>query len=427
MKKVLIVTYFWPPSGKATVHWPLHIAEHLPEFGWQPHILTAKLDAFSHTDESLLKEINGNVKTVRTESWDPFNFYLKFIGKKKEDNLSASDTISKTNRSITHRISIWIRMNLFIPDARAGWYFPGTKGGMKLLEKEKIDAIVSVGPPHTGHLIAKKLSKKFGIPPVPVFIDPWVDIVYYRGFKRSGPTLRIDNGFEKSVLKNAASAVFVTSAMKEDYIKKYGFLKDKSHVLYWGYNEASFINLSPSVNNDELVIVHAGNIFDYQNIPAFWEKIKSEISNGRKIRIKFVGTVSPGIKNAIKAAGLEDAAEYLGFLPYGKMLTELQKAGCLLVCATEKRHVPGKLFEYLRIGKPIIAFGDDNKEVKGIINSANAGMLFGYNEDGREFFEKIETFHTDLSYVKKFDREKIAGELSRILDGTLPSLPKGSS
>ena len=238
-------------------------------------------------------------------------------------------------------------------------------------------------------------------------------------------TLRIDNRFEKSVLKNAASVVFVTSTMKEDYIKKYGFLKDKSHVLYWGYNEGNFKNLSPSSAHDELVIVHAGNIFDYQNIPAFWEKIKSEINNGRKIRLKFVGTVSPGIKNAIKTAGLEDATEYLGFLPYGGMLNELQKAGCLLVCATERRHVPGKLFEYLRIGKPIIAFGDDNKEVKEIINSANAGMLFGYKEDAGDFFEKIGTFNTDQSKVKRFDREKIAEELGKILDGTSPSPPKG--
>ncbi len=427
MKKVLFVTYFWPPSGKATVHWPLHIIKYLPEYGWQPLVLTAEEDAFSHTDESLLKEIDNNVKVVRTKSWDPFSFYLKFIGKSKNDKMTASETISTTNKSISHRISIWIRMNLFIPDARAGWYFPGTRQAKKLLLKDDIDAVVSIGPPHTGHLIAKKIGKILSVPHVPVFIDPWVDIVYYKNFKRSSLTLKLDNYFEKSVLENAASAVFVTSTMQEDYIKKYGFLKEKSHVLYWGYNEENFKNLTPSVPAGELVIMHAGNIFDYQNIPAFWGKVKSEINSGRKIKIRFVGTVSPGIKNAITSSGLDDITEYVGFLPYDEMLKELQKASCLLVCATERRHVPGKLFEYLRIGKPIIAFGDDNKEVGEIISSANAGMMFKYTEDGSEFFEKIGTFNTDLSKAEKFNRENIAGELGKILDKSNSLLPLGKS
>ena len=416
MKKVLFVTYFWPPSGKATVHWPLHIIKYLPGRGWQPSVLTAEEDAFSHSDESLLKEVDDNVKVIRTKSWDPFGFYFRFIGRNKNEGMSASDTISTTNRSLTHRISIWIRMNLFIPDARAGWYFPGTRHGKKFLAGEKYDAVVSIGPPHTGHLIAKKISRKFSIPHVPVFIDPWVDIVYYKNFKRSLLTLKIDNYFEKSVLKNAASAVFVTATMKDDYINKYGFLKEKSHVLYWGYDEENFKNLPPAETPDELIILHAGNIFDYQNVPAFWRRIKAERGKGKKIIIRFIGTVGPGIKNALENAGLKETVEYKGFLPYNDMLKELRKASCLLVCATERRHVPGKLFEYLRIGKPIIAFGDDNNEVGEIIKNANAGMMFKYNEDAGEFFEKIETFNTDLSAIKKFNRENIAGDLAKILD-----------
>lgn len=416
MKKVLFVTYFWPPSGKATVHWPLHIIKYLPDGGWQPSVLTAEADAFSHKDESLLKEIDNDLTVMRTKSWDPFDFYFKFIGKNKDEGMSASETISKTNKSITHRISIWIRMNLFIPDARAGWYFPGTSKGRKFLAGENMDAVVSIGPPHTGHLIAKQLSKEFSVPHVPVFIDPWVDIVYYKNFKRSPLTLKIDNHFEKRVMENASSVVFVTSTMKEDYIKKYDFLKEKSNVLYWGYDEENFKNLPAAGSSDEFVILHAGNIFDYQNVPAFWGKLKSEKDAGKKIRIRFVGTVGPGIKKAITDAGLDSVTEYKGFLPYKEMLTELRNATCLLVCATERRHVPGKLFEYLRIGKPIIAFGDDNNEVGDIIKKANAGMLFKYSDDAAEFFKKINTFNTDLSAVQKFNRENISAELVKILN-----------
>jgi glycosyltransferase involved in cell wall biosynthesis len=402
--------------------------KYLPEYGWQPIVLTVKEDTFSGKDESLLNEIDPNLVVKKTNSLEPFTLYKKFIGKKKEDQLIASETISKTNISITHKISIWLRMNLFIPDARVGWYFPGVKGGSKLLRQEKVDAIVSIGPPHSTHLIGMKLGKKFKIPHYPVFIDPWVDIVYYKDFQRSSLTLAIDNHLEKKVLKNSRASVFVTNTMKEDYVKKYNFLINKSHVLYWGYNEEDFKGLPPkprpkedvvkTSNNEVLqeVLVHAGNIFDFQNTPKFWQRVKNEIENGRNLKIKFIGTVSPGIKQTIGLYDLVNYTEYLGFLPYNKMLEEVSKASYLLVCATEPRHVPGKLFEYLRTGKPIIAFGNDNSEVKEILDDTNAGMMFRYDQDAGEFFEKTGSFNTDLSKIKKFDRKNIAKKLSGMID-----------
>lgn len=414
MKKVLFITYFWVPSGKATVHWPLKITKYLPQFNWQPYVLTAEEDMFSSIDLSLLNEVDSSIKTVRTKSWDPFELYRTFIGKSKNESITSSETISKTNKSLTHRISIWIRMNLFIPDARMGWYFPGVKEGKKFFEREKFDAIVSIGPPHTGHLIGKSLSQKYSAPHIPVFIDPWVDIVYYKNFKRSRLTLAIDNHFEKSVLENSAATIFVTKTMQEDYIKKYEFLKSKSHVLYWGFDEEEFKDFI-NINSDSEIIVHAGNIFDYQNIPAFWRKVKAEIDEGRKLKLKFIGTVGPAIRNSISEIGLDTNTEYVGFLPYKKMLQELQSASFLLVCPSEKRHVPGKLFEYLRTGKPIIAFADDNEEVKNILREANAGMVFKYSEDAKEMLDGDKNFKTNLNNLKKFDRKEIAKDLSKIL------------
>lgn len=132
MKKVLFITYFWVPSGKATVHWPLHIIKYLPEFGWQPIVLTAEGDMFASKDESMQKDVSPDLKVIRTKSWAPFEIYRRFIGKGKNESITASESISQTNKSLTHRISIWIRMNLFIPDARVGWYFPGKVSGEKI-------------------------------------------------------------------------------------------------------------------------------------------------------------------------------------------------------------------------------------------------------------------------------------------------------
>ena len=411
MKKVLFITYYWPPSGKASLQWPLKIIKHLPSFGWLPSVLTIDEDTFSQKDDTFLNEIPADVKVFKAKSFEPFNIYKRFTGRNKDEQLIASESISKNNKSLAHRLSIWIRMNIFIPDARVGWYFPAVKEGMKLLKTEKLDAIVSIGPPHTTHLVGKKLSSQFNLPHIPVFIDPWVDISYYKNFNRNRLTLSIDNHLEKSVLKNAAKIVFVTETMKVDYVRKHPFIEEKSNVLYWGYSEEDFslyTDLLDEKDSDEEIILHAGNIFDHQNPKHFWQTLRKEIDKSRKLKMVFIGTVSPEIRQSIKNSGLDAYTEYKGFLPYKAMLNEMMKANYLLVCATEPRHVPGKLFEYLRAGKPIIAFGDGNEEVKKILTEANAGMIFGYEDTGEEFFNLCESFKTNLAMVKNFERTKFA-------------------
>ncbi len=418
MDKVLFITYYWPPSGKASLHWPLKIIRYLNEFNWQPAVLTASEDAFSHKDETLLKQVPVNLDIIKTRSYEPFKIYRKLTGKSETEALIPSESISKENKSIAHKLSVWIRMNLFIPDARAGWYWPAVKQGKDFLKKNKdFKAIISVGPPHTSHLIGKKLSKTFNIPHFPVFIDPWTDIIYYKNFKRSRITLALDMHFEKSVLQNSKKVIFITETMKKDYIAKYKWLENKSEVLYWGYDEDDFAGKKSSKSNEEKIILHAGNIFDYQNPLNFWKNLKKKIEAEEKYKLKFIGTVSPGIKRTIEETGLSEHTLYLGFLPYPEMIKEIMNASFLLVCATEPRHVPGKLFEYLRSGKPIIAFGDNNEEVNKILEETNAGMLFCYNEDAEIFFTKTDEFKRDLEKIKKFDRKNIAVKLEEIIKG----------
>lgn len=416
MKKVLALTYYWPPSGKASLHFPLQLIKHLQTFGWRSTVATVEEETFTQKDESLLADIPPDIIVHKIKSFEPFNLYRTFIGKPKTDPLVASETISKEKKNLTHRISIWVRMNLFIPDARIGWYPFAVKFLRKLLKNEMFDAIITVGPPHSTHLIGLRLSKLFHLPHVPIFIDPWVDIIYYKDFKRSAPTVGLDKYFEKSVLINASHIIFVTNSMRSDFIEKYPFVKEKSTVLYWGYNEENF-NSFPQTekSSGEKILLHAGNIFDYQNPKQLWKYLKEKISQDEKIKLQFIGTVSPGVRASLKENHLEEVTEYPGFLPYQAVIDHIRTADYLLVCTTEKRHVPGKLFEYLRAQKPILCFGEENFEVAEILRSSNAGMFVSYQNDGEEFFNKSTSFITDLPFVKSFDRRIAAEKLAAIL------------
>ncbi len=312
-------------------------------------------------------------------------------------------------------------MNLFVPDARIGWYWNAVKKGNEAFEQEGFDSVVSIGPPHTCLLVGKKIAQASGVPHVPVFIDPWVDISYYKGFKRSALTLRLDRYLERSVLEQAAHVVFVTSSMRDDYAGRVPGLETKSSVLYWGYDEEAFADFKPASSGRQEILLHAGNIFEHQNPKALWPMLRKEVDRGRDLRVEFVGTVAPGIRASIRDAGLEDRTVFNGFLPYHEMVSKLGKASYLLVCASEKRHVPGKLFEYLRTGKPILAFGDENSEVEGILRSAGAGMMFPYSSSASTFFEKLHELHPIGAGAAPFNRQSIAAHLARILTQTSAS------
>jgi len=421
MKKVLFLSFYWPPSGKASIHWPIKMIKYLPEFGWEPSVLTVKEDTFSAPDETLFNDINPGLKVYKTSFWDPFIIYKKLLGKPPGSSLSASEAMSTEKKGIIHRISLWIRLNLFIPDARVGWVIPGFRDAKKLLKNENFDLIVSNGPPHSTHLLALKLKREFNIPLVSVFIDPWVDISYYKGLTRSKRVLQKDNTFEKKVIENSDSLVFVTEGLIDYFENKYPGVKDKSNLLHWGYNEENFDQIKDfrKETRDYKILLHAGNIFDHQNPKKLWTALKREINSGNKIIIRFIGTVSPGVKKSIEENGLTPHTEYNGFLPYNEMIKEMLGADYLLVCATEPRHVPGKLFEYMRTGNKVLAFGDDNEEVKKILNKSGSGNLYSYSSDAAEFFAENKKKEPNLEEIKKFDRKVIAEKLGDILTKTL--------
>jgi len=417
IKKVLIISYYWPPSGKATAHLPMRMAKYFPSFGLYPVILTVKKEGFAAKDESLLKDFEKNITVYRSLSFEPFGVYRFLIGKKKDEDLSPSETISFEEKKFIKNIALKIRMNFFIPDARASWIPFAFCSGKKIIRKENIDAIISIGPPHTCHIIGYLLAYESQLPHFPILIDPWADIFYYQKIKRSKFSEKIDRHLEKKVLEKAKKAIFINESIKESYIQKYPFLQNKSEHIYWGYDEIEFENLNnlKKTDKDEKVILHAGNFFDFQNPEVLWKAIRKKIDEGEKIKIKFTGTVGEKIKKSLEENKLTNCIEYLGLLPYKEALKEMINADYLLLCDYEPRHTPGKLFEYLRTGNQIIAFTQENKETEMLIEKYGKGKVFNRNDENQNFFEIVNKQINLEEYIQNFDRKRIIEKISNII------------
>ena len=422
--RFLFLSYYWLPSGKASIHLPLDLIRHFVKAGHQCTVLTVEEDGFTQKEKDAVVTVPGSVDVHRTFTLEPFMLYKLFIGKKPGEQLVASETISKENTSLSHRISLWIRLNLFVPDARIGWYPFAVGKGRKLLQESNFDAIISVGPPHSVHLAARKLSKKSGVPYIPIFIDPWVDIAYYKGLQRSNCTRSFDTKLEAATVRDALFSVLVTETLLRDFQIKYPPHADRMHTLYWGYDEDRFPESFEKTSSDEKVILHAGNIFDFQNPAALWKEIKRRIDQGEQYKIRFIGTVAPAVKASVKELGLEAITEYKGFLPYRDAVKEMQLADFLLVCATEPRHTPGKLFEYLRTHNRIIAFGEDNREVAQILEKSGCGRLYQYGENASDTLDAGPVTAPDTDFISSFDRSKIATQLIALIELAKKGLKK---
>jgi hypothetical protein len=219
MKKVLIITYYWPPSGGAGVQRWLKFVKYLREFGWEPIVYTPENPEAPATDTSLLKDIPANITVIKQPIWEPYNLYKGFIGQKKEEKINAGFLSEKKKPGLAEKIAVWIRGNWFIPDARRFWIKPSVKFLSEHLRGNPVDVIVSTGPPHSMHLIALKLKKKLNIPWLADFRDPWTTIDFYDKLMLTKSSDKKHKGLELEVLKNADKVVTVSWNWSKDFKK----------------------------------------------------------------------------------------------------------------------------------------------------------------------------------------------------------------
>ena len=393
MKRVLIISYYWPPAGGISVLRSLKFAKYLHQMGWEVVVYAPANADYPLIDEGNFRDIPEEVEVIRGKILEPFAAFKKLSGRKPHD--SANPVYQRDKKSsIVDSLSIWVRANFFIPDARALWIRPSVKRLSRYLRSKPVDVLLTDGPPHTNTVIAARLSKKFNIPWLADFQDPWTQVDYYKMMKISGPADWIHKKMEQSVFRIAKHITIVRPSWKKD-LESIG--AQNVSVVYWGYDEDDFKSISPDPDPDTFTIIHAGTV-GFDRLPnAFIDEIGLLVKQlpDQKIEVLFYGPVDYELKEQVHQLGLEKVVLFKGNIERQAMLKKLMECDLQLLLLNKadnaKGRLPGKLYEYLRVKKPILGLGLPGSDADQILQNTGTGIVLNYNDK-----EGIRLFLSDL-------------------------------
>jgi glycosyltransferase involved in cell wall biosynthesis len=430
MRKVLIISYYWPPSGGAGVQRWLKTAKYLPEFGIEPVILTVdeKTASYPVIDRSLELDVPPGLKVIRTKSFEPLNFY-KTINPKGE--MPHSGFVNEANPGLFQKISRFIRGNCFIPDARKGWNKFALKEAIRIIEQEKIQTVLISSPPHSSQLIGLELKKLTGIHWIADFRDPWTDIYYYRQMNHLPFASRRDARLEKRVLEKADAVMVVGESLKNLLQAKVDkSYENKFHIIPNGYDEDDFKDFRPDKPTDGFVITYTGTLTTDYSPGGFIKALGRFVKEGPKdIRLRFVGQVSEELIPMVKHEIPSENIEFTGVVSHIRSVAYLEDTALLFLAIPRIQNnegiLTGKLFEYLGSGKSILCVGPEKGDAARIISNTAAGRCFAYEDvDGiRRFIEDSYRQWIENGKVavrknvekSRYSRRNLAGEIAGIL------------
>lgn len=444
-KRVLIITYYWPPTAGSGVQRWLKMSKYLPQYGWQPVIYTPSNPEAGMTDESLLKDICPEAEIIKRPIMEPYAIFNALTGSRgakknrqkdgsgKQAGSGAVNPINAVgHKSPLMRLSLWIRANVFVPDPRCLWIRPSVRFLKKYLREHPVDAIVSTGPPHSMHLIARNLHRSTGIPWTADFRDPWTRIFYFKHLPLTRRSRKRYAAMELSVLHEADRVVAVTDSMVRDFLEELGAHENscgKFHVIENGYDEEDFAGITAAELPEGFNLVHTG-LFSAEGNPRKLWKVLAELCRenpdfDRDLHLTFAGKTDPEILAAIREAGLERHLTDLGYVPHHEA-NSLQKAADLLLLPLREEPeaagiLTGKYFEYLAAGRPIAAFGPHGSVLEHSLAATRTGKIFDWDEEAplkawiTAQFTRTSTFDPDTAAISAYTRRCLAGRYTEIL------------
>ncbi|UCE05613.1 MAG: glycosyltransferase family 4 protein [bacterium] len=434
-KRFLFVTYYYPPAGGPAVQRIIRIIQYLAEKGWQSVVLTVRNGEYTSLDPKLEEVIPAGTQVIRADIFEPYKLYRKFIGKKDTDKIPLAVLSSHDNVSWKEKIANTIRANLFIPDARIGWYNYGVKAGVRAVQKDPaIRLILSSGPPHTVHLIANSIAKKSGLPLVADFRDPWLNIDYYHNIYRSPLTLAMDKFFEKKILSSADAVSVVSPGCLDLLISHHKNIDNKNfHIIYNGFDPEVYPSKLPLPPDDKFIITYIGNLPLSRYTPKLYEaifnlKYEKKITPDR-FQFHFYGNVDNSARQELSKLQLEDYLYFHHFIPHQEAILNICQSHLLLLIInnthTQKAIVTGKLFEYLGSRRPILCIGPTDGDAAKILWETQSGNVFDYGDlDGMKNFlwehyqswEKCKWQEIGNNNIEKYNRAEQLKKLKHIFE-----------
>ena len=411
-KRILILTYYWPPSGGGGVQRWMYFAMYLKRLGYEPTVITVHPDKASYPliDKSQLEMVN-DIETIFTNTLEPLKFY-SFL---KSGNINKEipyGNLGENKGGIFGIIMAFIRANFFIPDARKGWVSYAKKAASKLLKTEKFDWLITTGPPHSTHLSGWYLSKKFNIKWLADFRDPWSEIYFLQNTFRFNFAKRKDERLELQVL-NTADIITTVGPGMADMLKKKMQNPEKLHILYNGYDKEMFEGIEKqTIKNDRFTITHLGLLGDTQRLDIFMEALKKASISTSKVMVHLAGTVHPVHLDKLKTDLANFQIKHQGFVPRKEALALIKNSDLLLLCppmAGETRLIIStKTMEYLAAGVPILGIGDVQSDAANLVNRQGmSGFYDPKDMDGiaRFISESFQNWQMDKMAVNDFDPE----------------------
>lgn len=429
MKKILIITYYWPPSGGGGVQRWLKFVKYLPQFGWEPIVYSPENPEYPSLDQSLMKDVSSDLKIIKQPIFEPYDLYKRFVGLKKDDRINTGFLSENKKPKKAEGIAVWVRGNLFIPDARKFWIKPSIRYLTKYLKENPVDIVVSTGPPHSTHLIGLGLKKKLGVNWIADFRDPWTNIDFYKELKLSARADKKHHALEQDVLINADGIV----AIGKGVIKNLLSIPKKTPVTLIpnGFDEDDFLGIAPS-KKDGLTIAHFGSINKTRNPEGLWNALvklnKDKPDLADKIKVKLFGKVDFNVFENIKKLGISDQVERIEYLPHDQMIQELINTDLLLLMINRvenaDRITTGKIFEYIGSGRPIIGLGPVDGDAAEILEKSKSGTMYDWDDiDGIKqsilnHFENQKTIELQTLSQNRlnYSRKKLTGELAEFLE-----------
>ncbi|MCK0145646.1 glycosyltransferase [Arenibacter sp. F26102] len=423
MQKVLIITYYWPPAGGPGVQRWLKFVKYLRDFNIEPIIYTPENPNYPIIDETFLDEVPKGIKIYKKHIFEPYGF-ARIFSKKKTKKISAG-IINSKNQSVLEKLMLWIRGNLFIPDARKFWIKPSVAFLTNIIEQEGIETVITTGPPHSIHLIGLELKKSSKVRWITDFRDPWTSIGYHKKLKLTVSSQTKHKRLEQLVLNEADKIIVTSNTTKQEFSK---ITNKPITVITNGYDT---YGASTAILDVDFTVSHIGSLLSGRNPKNLWKAISElihEIPDFKKyFKLQLAGVISSDVLESIYFFGLQPYTELLGYISHEEALRYQKKSQVLLLIEIDSEEtqgiIPGKVFEYMAAKRPILGVGPSKWEVGSLISESNTGRTYDYQQFNElknsllEWFQDYKKGQLALPFAKveQYHRRELTKKLSKYL------------